>query len=235
MWRHFVNLVDVLKSSAASWSGGAPDSALAELATLEWSEYIEDLDIAVNYTYYLLLVFSITPFLSLLTNLASFALLFTVRRQIKQNRAHLLSSGYGLPPSMEGDLEANGAPVTSISLAPASSLPPTNDSSIKETDYHLTLPNVSTLPPRSHSPIPSIASEGGGGQDRRAPSRAELRALAVDKQGEALGESAKSLAQLHRAELDLIITGISVGILSLSFGALSAWVAASILKYSQWP
>ncbi|ORY92682.1 hypothetical protein BCR35DRAFT_6005 [Leucosporidium creatinivorum] len=232
MWAHFVDLSDELRTSAANWSGGAADSVLAERATTLWSQYFEDLRAAVDYTYFLLIVFSITPFLTLVVNLASFGLLFAVRRQIKQNRANLLSSGCGLPPSMEGDIEASCAPV-SISLAPATSLPPTNTSSIKETDYYLTPPVTSTLPPRSHSPIPSLASEGGR-QDRRAPSRADLRAMAVDKHGGALGERARSLAQLHRAEVDLLLTGLTVGALSLSFGVLSAWVAANLLNYSTW-
>lgn len=57
----------------------------------------------------------------------------------------------------------------------------------------------------------------------------------MKQQGGVMGERARSLAQLHRAEQDLILTGWTVSILGISFAVLSMWVAINIHNFVEMP
>lgn len=88
-------------------------------------------------------------------------------------------------------------------------------------------PASDAAPSRAPSPAPSAT--------RRIPTRAEIREMAVKQQGGVMGERARGLAQLHRAEQDLILTGWTVSILGISFAVLSMWVAINIHNFVKMP
>ena len=167
-----------------------------------------------SYTSRLLVIFSITPFFSLFANLACFALLFLVRTQIVSNYSNF---GMGTM-DLEGCTEPAPPPPTATSASQAALEPSvTTSSSLKEgLDGLLRAPSTKT-------------------DTRRVPSRSKVRSMAAMDEGGIIGERAKSLSQLHRAEVDLIITGLASAATSISFGVLSIWLLCVLSNIRRLP
>lgn len=59
--------------------------------------------------------------------------------------------------------------------------------------------------------------------------------MAADEAGGVKGERARNLSQLHRAEVDLIITGTMSATLSVCWAILSIWVGQNLYNFRSLP
>ncbi|KAK4047027.1 hypothetical protein OIO90_006348 [Microbotryomycetes sp. JL221] len=239
-------LLVYLGQTAALADAGATPIGAPERATQLWNHFLDDSTDNTNVIRALLIFFAIFPILTFLVDLGAFGLLFTVRRQIKStygryNKNLLQGDEFEIVscPSQfkaSGDLES---PRGSVSNGPhqASSigLVITEASRIEES-RSVTIPLGTGDPTSSHTNslmsqiVPSVATTGAKAPQKQEglPSRARVRQLAVTEQGNAVGERAKGLARLQKAEMDLLITACSMSAMSVSFVALCIWVAVSL-------
>ncbi|KAM0787734.1 hypothetical protein ACM66B_003792 [Microbotryomycetes sp. NB124-2] len=257
-WRAYRILEESLLRKAATWTpDGQYASSYGETAQ-EWAEYVGRSLSAIDVVRALLIFFAVFPIFTFLVNLGAFGLLMAVRRQIKLtyggfNRDLLKREEMDVtsfPSNFKTSAEAQGMSRTgqsnerqhSISIAvigPSPRLGGAEDASENggPASSVLSNPEVSATHSSnsyaSHQAVRSLDSAGAthshvSRRQEGLPSRARVRELAATEYGSAVGERARGLAQLQRAESDLLITACSMTAMSIGFAALCLWVAVAL-------
>lgn len=194
---------------------------------------------------------------ALQVNLGSFGLFGLVRKQIHEGYgdfgaevrressgdAAMLSNrsisvlpqrpedGRGQPDDVPAPISVSFSSMSAQAIAEKSVAPEDIDTShIGRDSFHPAAP-----PPAVAAAAIVSADESARRRSSGMPSRAAVRRLAFDAPGTAMGEKARRLAQLQRAESDLLLTGISSSVLSTCFATLSIWTCVVYRDISEMP
>lgn len=220
-----------LDEQAPTWSSSAPlSSDLVNTATNLFSTYVNRIDYSILSIKRVLILFVIAALITALVNCGALGTVFIVRRQIRLGYTHFaglrtvasirLPEQAGPPSPVLGQAEEMGQ--VDFSVTPATP-------SLRHTAQ---LGGAPGGPSRRSSLIrPPSSSLSQSPHPSRPPSRARVRALAVQEDGGISRERAKNLQRLQRAEADLITTGVAMTLLSLCVAALGIWTIALIPKY----
>lgn len=205
---------------------------LDQVGTL-YSAYWNRFSYSLLLTKRVLILFSISALITALVNLGALGTVFVVRRQIKLGYSQFAGlrtvASVRVPDEgavAAGDREPDEMVQVDLSVTPAT--PP-----LFAADTALgPAPPLGALGPSGRSSLvrlPSSASHSS--RASRLPSRARVRALAVDKDAGLGHERAKNLQRLQRAEADLITTGVAMGLLSVSVAVLAIWTAVLVMNF----